>query len=331
MTGDGVFRMQGRRLGQEITLAPGGHVDVNLVFESDVPGQFEGVLHIESDDEVRPKVEVELAAGVTERGCPTAIIDATVPQRSNAAVADPEAVLRAVPLDDVVLNASASFDDHGAVEQFRWSLVVKPVDSQARLATNEGQLSGLWLDLAGTYVVDLEVENEEGASSCQPARLTIESVANEDIHLQLVWDTPDDPDQSDSSGSDIDLHFLNPQGRWNERPFDCFWQNMEPDWATPEASDNPSLDIDDVDGWGPENINLDNPEDGVNYGVGVHYFADHGYSVSFVTVRIYVDGVLRSEFLRRRMSDQNFWYVADLRWPTGDVEEIDTIHTSFPH
>jgi hypothetical protein len=156
-----------------------------------------------------------------------------------------------------------------------------------------------------------------------------------------VWDTPTDPNQLDASGSDVDLHLLHEVGSWNERPYDCFWQNLNPDWAsgrtgacisdqTPGCHDDPSLDIDDVDGSGPENINLDNPEPDHTYFVGVHYFSDHGYGRSFVTVRIFIGGVLEREFLRQRLDDQAFWQVGDIAWPAGTVDANGTITNGIP-
>ena len=43
-------------------------------------------------------------------------------------------------------------------------------------------------------------------------RMVINSNPDEDIHLQLVWDTPGDADQTDLDGSDVDLHFCTPVG-----------------------------------------------------------------------------------------------------------------------
>jgi hypothetical protein len=180
-------------------------------------------------------------------------------------------------------------------------------------------------------MVELDVVDSRGIRSCQPARMAITSIPDEDIHVQLVWDTPNDNNQLDGVGSDVDVHLLHPSGRWNERPFDCFWQNLEPDWGVEgRPGDNPSLDIDDVDGWGPENINYDNPTNGLRYSVGVHYFSDHGYGSSYVTLRIYLGGVLDTELRRKRMSDQQFWHALDIEWPERQVVQVDRTYNAIP-
>ena len=137
----------------------------------------------------------------------------------------------------------------------------------------------------GEYVIELRVTDSFNESSdvCpEPvARLRIISEPQEDIHLQLVWNTPLDPDQRDLQGADVDLHFLHPAGtRWFgglQGKYDCYFENTSPDWGIEfNQEDDPSLDIDDTNGAGPENINLNNPQNtdeiGGPYRVGVHYY-----------------------------------------------------------
>ena len=75
-----------------------------------------------------------------------------------------------------------------------------------------------------------------------PAQVRIFAEPDEDIHLQLVWDTPGDRDQTDGTGTDVDLHFLHPNGMsWFDRLQDCFFGNPSPDWGNiGQLDDNPS-------------------------------------------------------------------------------------------
>ncbi len=85
----------------------------------------------------------------------------------------------------------------------------------------------------------------------------------------------------------------------------------------PGLEDNPRLDLDDVDGLGPENINVDRPYAG-SYRVAVHAFRGEAR----VTVRIYCGG---SETMPTRTygpttlhgssssRNNDFWRIADVQ------------------
>jgi hypothetical protein len=107
---------------------------------------------------------------------------------------------------------------------------------------------------------------------------------------------------------------------WFDIPQDCFWFNAHPNWGIYDwdIDDNPGLDRDDTDGAGPENINLNGPEP-VTYTVGVHYWNDHGWGPSYVTVRFYIDAVLVEEVADVLMLDSDMWEVGTVEWPSGKV------------
>lgn len=336
--GSGSFTLEDEAMGPR-TLAPGQADVVEVRFRPTRSGAHSATVRITTDDVDERRKRVELTGRAAQEPCPVAAIEARATNRQTT-YARPTGTFQGVPLDSVTLDARGSRGADANIEKYEWTLVSKPTDSGAVFTNTEQEmLRRLWLDLAGEYVVELNVVDTQGRSSCSVARMTLISRADQDIHLQLVWDTPSDPDQTDSSGSDVDLHLLHPLGEWNLRPYDCFWQNMEPDWGEPRSilpdgtrvgyDDDPSLDIDDTDGKGPENINLDNPEP-VTYGVGVHYFSDHGYSLSYATVRIYIGGILFEEYVGRRISDGDFWYVADIEWPGGVIDTVDLVYPTFP-
>jgi hypothetical protein len=211
-----------------------------------------------------------------------------------------------------------------------------------------------FVDLAGTYVFELQVVDNRGAQapseSCQQpaATVTVTAIPEQDLHIQLVWDTPGDVDQTDGDGADVDLHLTHPTTEdWFQTAgvYDCYFANVKPDWgAIDDEDDNPSLDIDDTNGAGPENINLNNPEDtdglGAPYRVGVHYFRDsvdefggvETWGFSDATVRVYIHGELVSELTRRLEHTNDFWEAVHIDWNESEQEvtEIDRLTTKIP-
>ncbi|MGM0556595.1 MAG: choice-of-anchor D domain-containing protein [Myxococcota bacterium] len=318
----------------EFSLEPGETVEIPVTFRPESPGEYAAEIFIDSNDEFEPERTVELFGRGRPYDCPSAVIEASNANRNGRVVADPSGQLNVVPLDTINLDASGSVDpENSGIDRYEWSIVDRPSDSTNDFENVDGSSATIWMQTAGTYVVELQVWNGLGVQSCEPARLQLDVIPDEDIHLQLVWNTPSDNDQTDNNGTDVDLHFLHPNagGNWNYAPWDCFWRNMEPDWGVEgDPTDDPSLDIDDVNGAGPENINLDNPEVGLTYDVGVYYYADHNFGRSLVTTRIYLGGQLVMELSGKEMRNQEFWHVAKIDWPSGAIERIDRMYDSFP-
>ena len=318
---------------RRVRLMPRDALVVEVEFKpQSVSGEYRGSFRFDSDSDGGRQHEVEVVAQVVEPGCPSAVIEARHESRSTV-VANPRGTYRGEPLDVVSLSAERSRGSDGrGVSRVEWSLVRSPSDSGATfLGQSTQRAPQLFLDLAGEYTVELHVWDERGVRSCEPARLELIARPEQDLHVQLVWDTPNDPDQFDEQGSDVDIHLLRDGGIWNVSPWDCNWQNMRPDWGVRgDTSDDPSLDRDDMSGWGPENINLNNPERGWRYHVGVHYFSDQGYGVSFATVRVYTRGELLYEARRKRITDQQLWHPVTIDWPSRAVTAYDTVYATFP-
>ena len=219
------------------------------------------------------------------------------------------------------------------------------------------------LNVAGEYCVKLTVKDSGGTASCVAATACILVVPDAGIHVELTWATPGDPDPTDSgegAGADMDLHFAhdnatqaklcqNPpemcNGKpcvcspdldkdgvadpWFHSPYDAFWFNKSPDWGQIKVGeDNASLDLDDTDGFGPENLNIQVPES-TNYWVGAHYWDDYGFGESVVTTRIYILGVLKGTYVQE-MQPCDFWWVKKIEWPSGDLVDVPTANLPPP-
>jgi hypothetical protein len=136
----------------------------------------------------------------------------------------------------------------------------------------------------------------------------------------------------------VDLHLWRVgSGNWFDAAADCYFRNCDSsrnqdlEWGAAGSRDNPRLDLDDVDGNGPENINIDFPEDRT-YRVGVHYWDDDDFGPSTVIIRIYCLAQLVREFepvtLRAigTSPTNDLWQVADVVWSgnTCTVNELGT-------
>lgn len=298
----------------------------------------EGTLEIRSNDTAKDPLHIPVNGRGSNNACPTAVAKARIVGSSGIWGTS----LDAIPLDTIAFDASDSTDpddpnNASAIQGYEWTVVERPADSTAQFSPNARSANPqFFLDLAGRYVFELRVYDANNTPSCETSQITVLAVPNEDIHVQLVWDTPGDPNQTDSGvgrGTDLDLHVLNPNraATWNASPWDCYWLNVSPNWGSNSSSnDDPSLDIDDTDGAGPENINLNNPED-LAYRVGVYYFDDHGYGPSYATIRIYLRSTLvfqyRDKYLERT---GQFWEVGTIDWSGGAVSSIDRVTNSFP-
>ncbi len=244
----------------------------------------------------------------------------------------PATELSVIPLDVIDCTADGSFDPDGGELTFAWSVVERPEGSTS--APDPGELPGsisFFVDLSGRYELELDAVDADGRRCEEPATIVLNPGVFEELHVQLVWHTPADPDERDGDGTDLDLHLLHSNGCWGDPIWDLGAGNFEPDWGTPgRTDDDPSLDVDDTDGAGPENANLHNPEYDTTYRIGVAYRGDNGFGASTATVRVYLFGVLVYQGERDLEALGEFWEVASIDWPSGAVTVIDEVTLGAP-
>ena len=272
--------------------------------------------------------------GVGANGdCPTGII--TVAEGDTVT---PQTVLH--------LDGKQSYSTSGgAIATYKWT-VKQPEGSVSTFlpAANKSSVT-FQPNVAGDYKFQLAVTDSSGKPSCFPAEKVVKVLPDQALHVELLWNTPGDKDQTNEgpdAGADMDLHFAHDfaampdydkDGKadpWFSDAYDCFWFNCATsggkalEWGSydPNIDDNPHLDRDDTDGGGPENLNLTLPEDGKTYAVGVHYYKEHGFGASIATVRVYVYGDLTFEKTSAAMNQNDMWYAARITWPDGAVSAM---------
>lgn len=237
---------------------------------------------------------------------------------------------REVLPQDVVRLTASCVDPDGQPLQYAWSMVGRPPGSTEPIQGANSQAASFAANTATTpqhpYVARVTATDADGLSdSCD---YTVFAVPRDALHIQVVWDT---------DRTDIDLHLLNPQGSaspwssagWNSTTNDAYYLNPRPDWGVRGVTeDNPGLDLDDVNGYGPENINLARPASG-KYRVGVHSFCNP--VTTRATVRIFCAGTLAQEIGPRTLGATNaFWEAAEITWPGCQVRVLNEAPHSLP-
>lgn len=311
-------------------VAPGTGTSITLFARPTASQEYGGGLIVESNDPQRPSIEVPL----TVRGAqaPTAIPEIKSVNGQQYAAGDP-----IEPLADVVITGvnSVAANAAGSIATYFWEITSKPAESTVQLSDPNSMETGFYfasaggnyqgLDVVGTFEVRLTVTDDDGMVSTNDARLQLNAVPTEGLHVQLTWDV---------GQNDIDMHLLRNGGEYCSQD-DCYYANCKatssnrPNWDGASTSyGDPSLDVDDLSGFGPENINIDIPVDGT-YRIGIHFFS--GSTDTFVTAKIFLNGALREEYTREFTEDDDFWAVADVQFANGAavVIPVDTFETDW--
>jgi hypothetical protein len=254
----------------------------------------------------------------------------------------------AKPQDTIHLHGENSQPSSGSITSYTWT-VDQPSENKFPLLPNSAfEKPTHAVNVGGKYKYCLDVCDDSFCSNDLQCKTTVcktVTVTPDDgIHCEVTWITPGDSDQQNSgpdAGADMDLHFLHPfatgpdldgDGKpdgWFDIPYDVFWYNKTPEWESvdPNVGDNPSLDRDDTDGAGPENVNLKMPVRNRVYRVGVHYWSDHGFGISYPRLKCYVNGEMvfdrDLEAMGRSMKRCDMWEAATITWPQGIVTAVE--------
>ena len=240
-----------------------------------------------------------------------------------------------VPQTTLHLNGLASYSAGGApVKSYHWTVVQPAGSLQVFLPGPDFVAPKFTPNVVGDYKFCLEVKDVDGKPSCEPkCKTVLVAPGGCATHIELTWDTPGDLEQGDSgpgAGADLDLHVasslaagqdLDCDGTgdpWFSNPVDAFWYNAGPNWGSFDANvnDDASLDLDDTDGAGPENMNLGCAMDDT-VSIGVHYWNDHGFGTSYATVRVFMGNAKIMDLAKVAMQPLDMWYVAKLTVPMG--------------
>lgn len=207
----------------------------------------------------------------------------------------PVAVCEAVPPIVTPIHESFSFHGSGSYDLMgrplvaQWTLLQRPAGSTFTLgATTTLDIGTFVADMVGDYTAELVVMNDLGLVS-EPCIATVAAEPNADLWVELFWSNVDD----------LDLHLVQ-GGSAMRSGGDCYYGNCINGlaWDSAGTADDPYLDLDDIHGLGPENINIAAPSNST-YRVVVHDFPGTSFTgANSFTVRVYLEGALALEAVR---------------------------------
>jgi len=217
-----------------------------------------------------------------------------------------------VPLEVATWQGGASYDPAGhAITKFNWTLTARPTGSAAFMPTGYTSNRNFYADLAGEYTARLIVTTDDNRVS-EPCEVTLNAVPGNGLHVEMFWV---------HSNDDMDLHLLKPGGSPRSNSGDCYYANTHPSWGPGGPEDDPRLDLDDIPGTGPENINIADPYSGT-YTVFVNDYTGSTpdyYQGNDVTVNIYLAGNLIWTDTRTITGEGADEYFATVDIPSGTV------------
>ncbi|AWV89827.1 hypothetical protein DN745_10940 [Bradymonas sediminis] len=323
--GGGVFEIKEGSLPvglpeEPFILDEGGRANFVVTFSPTDEAAYTGMVRIKSDDPSQSTLDLPLNGRGTNNACPTAVATAKVVPGGRAGTS-----IQALPLETIQFDGTGSSDPDGTIQRYEWTILSAPAASSSRILPNGSATPEMFMDINGEYKVELKVFDDQNTVSCgEPAIITILVNSDTDIHIQLTWTS------NGVQNNDVDLHYLHPSAsRWasNAGGWDCYYGNKTPNWNVPGG--NPTLDIDDLQGPGPENISHSNLEN-VTYKIGVHYFSDHGNGPAYATVEVRNRGILTFAARDKMLTHKQFWLVGYLNGRSRTVAAADIVTPDYP-
>lgn len=145
------------------------------------------------------------------------------------------------------------------------------------------------------------------------------------VRVQLSWDTGPD--------SDIDLHLLRPGGSMTTAN-DCYYSNCQGsplEWGVTGSAGDPVLDVDDTQGWGPENIFITSGPEPGQYRIVVHNYDNSAATTA--TVKLFFNDVEVRRWTSQTLdgaANRRYWEVAKFDVTTNIITNVNTYSTTPP-
>ena len=139
-----------------------------------------------------------------------------------------------------------------------------------------------------------------------------------DIFTELRWNTP---------ASDVDFHLVPPGygvgDLWTSN--DCYYSNMNTSWGA-------TLDVDDVEGYGPEHITVSSVTEEGEYTLFIHFYDEDGAGTTQGFVSVSVQNGEMQNFGPYTMTNDggdgsgDVWEVCKFSFPSGEIIPVNQYH-----
>lgn len=126
----------------------------------------------------------------------------------------------------------------------------------------------------GENIIQAGIVTEDGLVVLSQKIKVTSNARNNTYHIRITWD---------KDKTDVDVHFS-----WSGG-YECYYGNKTPDWGGSDVS--PALDVDNREGYGPENITIDALPGPGHYKIYVHYYSDHEHGGTTVAATIDKNGM----------------------------------------
>jgi hypothetical protein len=311
-------------------------LSLRIAFAPDALGRYADTLRIVSSDPDEDQIDVPIQ-GI---GVPGPQCVARVKSVNGVAVDGAPSI---EPLDDVVLTTedSAGASPDVGIAATRWELRERGPGSGVVLSSPATTDTGFLfanrrgVDVAGRYEACAVVTDELGTESINECCVSFDAIPSDAFLVQLTWAEPDgDMDlhvTKKSAGDRYCLQGLGSPTSGVQAPYetscsddlDCYYGNCKPAsfGASPEwdgvagrTDGDPSLDIDDLTGFGPENTNVNTVVPG-SYAFGADFFSGIGAHTLFI--RLFIYGQLKGEWVAT--TEDEFWEVGIVHFREDDL------------
>jgi len=211
-------------------------------------------------------------------------------------------------------------DPNGSgIYEYEWTIESTPAGAVASI--DGWGVADFVTTMAGNYGIGLRVRDINDFVWSERTVRTLHAFPVTGLAATLTWNT---------DVNDLDLHLIQETegGGLFDEEFDCHFQNLRPDWPPEDSLDgDPSLNHDELDGHGPETIELPVPTVGDQYRVLIHHFSDDVIVAdSDAVVRIFENGQELGQYERNMLANQ-VWDVGIFDWTgaSGSFQITDTL------